>query len=88
MHKQKTYKQLLQTRLTTESHRIQQLTAQAKADYEHDDQLAAFDVHAIVRYVCSQPANERKAGIYLIDSICQTVGKKYIQLFAEHIVGR
>ena len=84
---QKTYKDLLRTRLTVESHRISQLTNQAKADYEHDRQLAEFDVHAIINYICGKPADQRKAGIYLIDSICQTVGKIYIKLFSEHIVG-
>mmetsp|Transcript_49372 Transcript_49372/g.60622 ORF Transcript_49372/g.60622 Transcript_49372/m.60622 type:complete len:377 (+) Transcript_49372:55-1185(+) len=84
---QKTYKELLRTRLTVESHRISQLTNQAKADYEHDRQLAEFDVHAIINYICGKPADQRKAGIYLIDSICQTVGKIYIKLFSEHIVG-
>ena len=71
--------------LTCEKHKIGHLTAQARADLQYQETLAEIDVNAITSYIVNKAADDRLAGIYLIDSICQNVGGKFIPLFEEHI---
>jgi len=80
----KTFKSMLQG-LTCERDKIGHLMRQARADLNHEATLAEVDVNAIVSFIVSKNADDRMAGIYLIDSICQNVGGKFVPLFEEHI---
>ena len=80
----KTFKSMLQS-LTCERDKIGHLMRQARADLQHQETLAEVDVNAIVSYIVSRNADDRMAGIYLIDSICQNVQGKFVPLFEEHI---
>ena len=72
--------------LTAERNKIGHLTAQARADLAYDASLAEVDVNAITSYVVAKNADDRLAGLNLIDSICQNVGGRYVPLFEEHIL--
>eukprot|EP01084_Bolivina_argentea_P114119 203248_1 len=82
--KAKTFKSML-AGLTCEKHKISHLTQQARIDLAHEETLAEVDVNAITSFIVNKNADNRLAGIYLIDSICQNVGGKYVPLFEEHI---
>eukprot|EP01083_Nonionella_stella_P027402 75441_1 len=82
--KLKTFKSML-SGLTCEKHKIGHLTQQARADLHHDETLAEVDVNAITSFIVNKNADDRLAGLYLIDSICQNVSGKYVPLFEEHI---
>ena len=84
--KVKTFKSLL-SGLTCEKHKTGHLTQQARADLTYQETLAEVDVNAIISFIVNKAADDRLAGLYLIDSICQNVGGKFVPLFEEHLFG-
>ena len=83
----KTYKLLLETALSVQLDSIKELTRQAQGDLEHDQNLADVNVNAIISYGTKQTADNRRAVLFLIDSILRNVGGRYRKLFEGHIVG-
>lgn len=84
--RKKTYRSLLETKLSVKEDRIRYLTKQAQVDATCPG-LAEQDVQAIIDYLIPRSAEDRIPVIYLIDSILKNVRNHYLELFLPHVEG-
>jgi len=84
--KKKTFKKLLEDKLSLKADCIKFLTNQAKVDAAYPV-LVENDVRAIVDHLIPMNAEQRLAPIYLMDSIFKNIGNLFITKFEPHIEG-